>query len=232
MDRRYTYLAFVGGLALLAGSAVAQIEIPSRRGFEVQLAKSRRLQGRSWRPCGPDAHNLRPVARRGRGACHQRARLFHRGHWRQRQILLLGELRAAGRHRHPGRQPSGHHCPAAAWPDRRPRLQGLPDPARRRHAEMAARQLRCRPIVGRPRHLQGQGRQPAPLRLPLQDRREEPRLVRAGELRGRRLRSPDDDGRTEGADRTDRRRRRHAMVHRTWVQAARPAGRRPTGSRT
>ena len=28
MDRRYTYLAFVGGLALLAGSAVAQLKFP------------------------------------------------------------------------------------------------------------------------------------------------------------------------------------------------------------
>ena len=40
------------------------------------------------------------------------------------------------------------------------------------------------------------------------------RLVRAGEFRGRRLRSAEDHGRAEGADRADRRRRRHAVVHR------------------
>ena len=55
---------------------------------------------------------------------------------------------------------------------------------------------------------------PAPLRLPLQDRREVPRLVLARELRGRRLRGADDHGGAEGADRADRRRRRHAVVHR------------------
>ena len=75
-------------------------------------------------------------------------------------------------------------------------------------------QLRRRPVLGRPRHLQGQGRHAKLLRLPLQDRREVAGLVRAGQLRGCRLRSAEDHGRAQGADREDRRRRRHAVVHR------------------
>ena len=42
------------------------------------------------------------------GAGPQRSRLFHRSDRRRDQILLVGELRAADRHRHAGRQPAQH----------------------------------------------------------------------------------------------------------------------------
>ena len=60
----------------------------------------------------------------------------------------------------------------------------------------------------------GPGRHRSLLRLPLQGRREVAGLVRAGELRGCRLRGSRDDGRAQGADRADRRGRRDALVHR------------------
>ena len=152
MKLRQTLLTFAAGLALTAGAASAQdFKFPIGEDAEVQLEEPRGLQGRAWRPCRPDPHHLRPVARRGRDARPQRARLFHRRDRRRREVLLLGELRAAGRHRHPGRQPGRHHHPAAARPDRRPRLEGLPGAARRRHPEVAPRQLRRRPVVGRSR---------------------------------------------------------------------------------
>ena len=47
--------------------------------------------------------------------------------------------------------------------------------------------------------------------------REVAGLVRARELRGCGLRSPDDDGRAEGADRADRGRWRNAVVHRSGI---------------
>ncbi len=146
--------------------------------------------------------------------------------------LRLRLLRAADRHRHPGWQPGQHlHLPAARSCRRRC-LEGLSIAARRRHEAVAARQLRRRPVVGRSLHLQGQGRQSAALHLPLEGGPEEPRLVRAGELPGSRLRDSQDDGGSEGADPEDRRRRRHAVVHRPRLRLRRPAGRRPTGSRT
>ncbi len=130
------------------------------------------------------------------------------------QLFVVGELRAADRHRHAGRQPAQHRHPAAARPDPGSRLQGPAVAARRRRRHLRQGQLRRRPVLGRSRHLQGQGRHREVLRLPLQGRPEVAGLVRAGEFRGSRLRSAEDLGRAAGADRPDRRRRRHAVVHR------------------
>jgi alpha-glucoside transport system substrate-binding protein len=52
------------------------------------------------------------------------------------------------------------------------------------------------------------------------------------EFRGRGLYRSRDDGRPQGADRTDRGRWRHALVHRAGVGRGHRAGPRPTGSRT
>ena len=53
--------------------------------------------------------------------------------------------------------------------------------------------------------------------LPLQGRPQEPGLVLAGELQGRRLHRSADHGRTGRAVRQDRQGRRQAVVHRPWL---------------
>ena len=148
------------------------------------------------------------------GSGPQRARLFHRGDRRRDEVFLVGELRAADRHRHAGRQPAQHRRPAAAGPDPGSGLEGPADAARRRHRQLDQGKLRRRPVLGRSRHLQRQGRQARLLRLPVQGRREVAGLVFARQFRGGRLRGPQDPGRAGRARAEDHRRRRQALVHR------------------
>jgi alpha-glucoside transport system substrate-binding protein len=56
---------------------------------------------------------------------------------------------------------------------------------------LGSRKLRRRPVLGRSRHLRRRGRRRPVLRLLLQGEREVAGLVRAGELRGCRLRDPE-----------------------------------------
>ncbi len=95
--------------------------------------------------------------------------------------------------------------------------KGFVDAAWRGDAGLAGRELCRRRQLGQPWVLCRAGRGRGALRLPLQDRREVAGLVRARELRGCGLRSARDDGRPQGADRTDRGRRRHAVVHRAGL---------------
>ena len=201
-------------LATLALCAPASAELKFKPGEDpaLQLGEFRRSQ--EGRPQGRDADDLRTVARRGRRPRPQRSRLFLRGDRRRDQVLLVGELRAADRHRHAGRQPAQHRHPAAARPDPGPGVEGPADAARRRHRQLGQGQLRRRPVLGRSRHLQGQGRQAGLLRLPLQGRREVAGLVLAGQFRGSRLQGAEDPGRTGRARAEDHRRRRQAVVHR------------------
>ena len=134
------------------------------------------------------------------------------------QLFLVRELRAADRHRHAGRQPAQYRDPPAAGPAPGPGLQGPPDAARRRCRDLRQGQLRRRPVLGRSRHLQGQGRHVEVFRIPLQGRPEVAGLVRAGEFRGGRLRSSQDLGRHDEAVRADRGRWRRAVVHRAGLR--------------
>ena len=174
-------------LAALAFAAPASAELKFKPGEDAKFTLGEFRRPQEGRPEGRDAFDLRPVARRGRGAGALGARLFHRGDRRDDQLFVVGELRAADRHRHAGRQPAQHRHPAAARPAPGSGVQGPAGAARRRRRHLRQGQLRRRPVLGRPRHLQGQGRHREILRLPLQGRPEVAGLVRAGEFRGSRL---------------------------------------------
>ena len=177
------------GVALAAHrpfrTRVGRTQVQAGRRCQIQLGEFRGPQ--EGRPQGRDAFDLRAVARRGRGAGPLGARLFHRGDRRDDQLFVVGKLRAADRHRYAGRQPAQHRHPAAARPSPGSRLEGTARSARRRRRHLRQGQLRRGPVLGRPRHLQGQGRRRKVLRIPLQGRPEVAGLVRAGEFRGSRL---------------------------------------------
>ena len=215
MKLRHVLLGFTAVLALSAGTAVAAdlaVPIDSNPAFNWKSyhdfsAAHQDLKGQTLSIFGP--WTTRRQDRVREGGC-----LFRRSDRRDRAAHRLGFVRAADRHRHPGRQPGQHLDLPAARPRRRRCQQGLSQPAQQRCEGLAAEELCRRSVLGRSVDLQGQGRQQAALRLPVEGGPEEPRLVRAGELQGSRLQDPADDGRAEGADRADRQGRRHPVVHR------------------
>ena len=111
-EESLAWLGADGARARLACCRRTEVQAGRRRPLHlVQLRRSE-----EGRPEGRDAVDLRSVAGRGRGAGPLRSRLFHRGDRRGDQLFVVGELRAADRHRHAGRQPAQHRRAAAARP--------------------------------------------------------------------------------------------------------------------
>ncbi|MCY1366563.1 hypothetical protein D9M69_534650 [compost metagenome] len=181
-------------------------DLPEWRGH------GRRLQG--TRSEGRGGHHHLPLDRRRRRHVQEGHRQLREGHRRHGEALVLAELRAADRDRHQGRLAVQPLRLPAARPGRQHGRRRWPDAAGQQGPRLGQGQLRRRQLLGRPGHLQEQGRQGRVLRFLLQRERQEPGLVHPGELQGKGLQGAQVHGGAAGSEQEDRRRRRQALVHR------------------